>query len=63
MSVTKTPEQLVIGDVIPIWGDDLVVNHVEFETDLTASGARTAIVTFEDGTRAVYAPGTQIAVL
>lgn len=63
--VYKTPEQLQIGDVVPVWGNDLVVAGVTFlQTDPNSGEpGRFARVTFKDSTVAKYAPGTVIAVV
>jgi hypothetical protein len=58
--VQKSPEQLQIGDVIPEWGVDRLVKHVEFVTENKKVYAR---VTFADEQYAVYSPGTLIRVL
>lgn len=66
---TKTPEQLQIGDIVPVWGDDIKVTGIVF-TDIkhTRAGDRTsnskmAEVSFNDGSVAFYPPGSQIAVV
>jgi hypothetical protein len=58
----KSPEQLVIGDVIPNWGADLVVKHTAPEPlgyDIPLS----IRVEFESGRYANYPVGTAIRVV
>lgn len=63
--VYKTPEQLQIDDIVPVWGDDLTVAEVKFlHTDPNSNEpGRYARVMFKDGSVAYYSPGTVIAVV
>lgn len=63
--IIKTPEQLQIGDVIPVWGEDLVV---EFVAPLFADedGEYKSIyskVHFTNGRTVQYAPGACVHVI
>lgn len=65
---TKTPEQLQIGDIVPVWGDDIKVTGIVFTDINTRAGDRSsnfkmAEVSFNDGSVAFYPPGSQIAVV
>lgn len=57
----KSPEQIVIDDVIPNWGVDLVVTHVieVWDKDL----GRRFRVTFADKTFALYPVGVAVKVI
>jgi hypothetical protein len=54
----KTPDQLVIGDVIPVWGKDKVVQHAAPISLDDVSGIH---VTFTDGNFSVYPHGVVVA--
>jgi hypothetical protein len=56
----KTPEQLVIGDVIPVWGADKVVAHTEPINLSDVSGIH---VKFTDDTFVVYPHGVVVATI
>lgn len=62
---TKTPEQIQIGDVIPVWGKDMTVSHVKFigSPEEGESPNRAAKITFTDGTYAFYPPGAEIRIV
>lgn len=56
----KTPDQLVIGDVIPVWGEDKVVAHTEPISLDDVSGIH---VKFTDGNFSVYSHGVVVATI
>ena len=53
----KTPDQLVIGDVIPVWGTDKEVSHTEPINLSDVSGIH---VKFTDGTFTIYSHGVAV---
>jgi hypothetical protein len=54
----KSPEQLIIGDIIPSWGNDFVVRHT-----VPVTGNTSYRVSFEGGEQVDYPVGTAIKVL
>mgnify|MGYP006370486257 CR=1 FL=1 len=56
----KLPQEISPGMVIPVWGDDLVVDNAK---PMVTAGRNITFVTFTDGSTAAYAPGTAIAVI
>lgn len=61
----KTPEQLQIGEVIPVWGQDLIIEHTEqlgqeISPHVMKEFTR---VTFEGGVVCDYPHGAVVAVV
>ena len=55
--ITKTPEQLQIGDVIPGWYDNIIVESIQFDAGVLA------VVTFNNGMKVGYSPGSVVEVI
>lgn len=55
--VTKTPEQLQSGNVIPIWDGNLTIESVQFDAGVVA------VVTFTNGMKIGYSPGSVVEII